>query len=64
MCTEYRKAPNVLPGLMEVRKHFVAGLYSGGFIFGGLFEFSGDLCMPKTSPFGVKSEKLTATFNA
>ena len=27
--------PNVTPGLIEVRKHFLVGLYSGGLMFGG-----------------------------
>ena len=31
----YRKIPNISPGLKEVRKHFLGGLYSGGLIFGG-----------------------------
>ena len=31
----YRKIPNVSPGLIEVFKHFLGGLYSGGLIFGG-----------------------------
>ena len=26
----YRKIPNISPGLIEVRKHFLEGLYSGG----------------------------------
>ena len=29
----YRKIPNISPGLIEVRKHFLGGLYSGGLIF-------------------------------
>ena len=33
----YRKIPNVSPGLIEVFKHFLGGLYSGGLIFGGHF---------------------------
>ena len=34
----YRKIPNISPGLIEVRKHFLEGLYSGGgLIFGGHF---------------------------
>ena len=33
----YCKIPNISPGLIEVRKHFSRGLYSGGFIFGGHF---------------------------
>ena len=32
----YRKIPNVSPGLIEVFKPFLGGLYSGGLIFGGL----------------------------
>ena len=31
----YRKIPNVNPGLIEVFKHFLGCLYSGGLIFGG-----------------------------
>ena len=34
---KYRKIPNVSPGLIEVFKHFLGGLYSGGLIFGGHF---------------------------
>ena len=33
----YRKIPNISPGLIEVRKPFLKGLYSGGLIFGGEF---------------------------
>ena len=33
----YRKNPNISPGLIEVRKHFLGDLYSGGLIFGGHF---------------------------
>ena len=40
----YHKIPNISPGLIEVRKHFLegftfggGGLYSGGLIFGGHF---------------------------
>ena len=33
----YRKISNVSPGLIEVRKPFLGGLYSGGLIFGGHF---------------------------
>ena len=33
----YRKIPNISPGLIEVRKHFLGGLYSGGLIFGGAY---------------------------
>ena len=34
---KYRKIPNVSPGLIEVFKHFLGGLYSGGLIFGGAY---------------------------
>ena len=34
---KYRKIPNVGPGLIEVFKHFLGGLYSGGLIFGGAY---------------------------
>ena len=34
---KYRKIPNISPGLIEVRKHFLGGLYSGGLIFGGAY---------------------------
>ena len=34
---KYRKIPNISPGLIEVRKPFLEGLYSGGLIFGGHF---------------------------
>ena len=27
---EYRKIPNISPGLIEARKHILGGLYSGG----------------------------------
>ena len=33
---EYRKIPNISPGLIEVHKHFLGGLIFGGLIFGGL----------------------------
>ena len=33
----YRKIPNVSPGLIEVRKYILGGLYSGGLIFGRHF---------------------------
>ena len=33
----YRKPPNISPGLIFVRKHFLLGLYmGGGLIYGGL----------------------------
>ena len=38
----YRKIPNVSPGLIEVFKHFLGGLYSGGLIFGGHFVLVGE----------------------
>ena len=28
----YRKIPNISPGLIEVRKHILGGLYSGAYI--------------------------------
>ena len=35
---KYRKIPNKSPGHIEVRKHFLGGLYSGGGLrFGGHF---------------------------
>ena len=33
----YRKILNVSPGPIEVFKHFLGGLYSGGLIFGGAY---------------------------
>ena len=65
----YRNIPNISPGLIEVRKHFLVGLYSGGlytegFIFGRAFGLKGDLCMPKNSAFGAQSERLIITFSA
>ena len=30
----YRKPPNISPGLIIVRKHFLVGLYMGGLIYG------------------------------
>ena len=33
---KYCKIPNISPGLIEVRKHFLGGLYSGGLYSGGL----------------------------
>ena len=33
---KYRKIPNISPGLIKVRKHFLGCLYSGGYIRGGL----------------------------
>ena len=49
---QYRKIPNISPGLTEVRKHFLVGLhsedlYTEGPIFGRTFGLKGDLCMPK-----------------
>ena len=29
------KIPNISPGFIEVRKHFLGDFYSGGLIFGG-----------------------------
>ena len=38
----YRKIPNISPGLIEVRKHLLRGLYSGGaYIRGGLYSGGG-----------------------
>ena len=34
--SKYRKPPNISPGLIFVRKHFLVGLYTGGLIYGGL----------------------------
>ena len=35
---KYRKIPNISSGLIELRKHLLGGLYSGGgLIFGGHF---------------------------
>ena len=36
----YRKIPNISPGLIEIRKPFLGGLYSVGLIFegGGLYS--------------------------
>ena len=40
--SKYRKPPNISPGLIFVRKHFLVGLYMGGaytwegLIYGGL----------------------------
>ena len=34
----YRKIPNISPGLIEVRKHFLVGLYSGAYIRRGLYS--------------------------
>ena len=34
---EYRKIPNISPGLIKVRKPFFGGLYSGGLMFGGAY---------------------------
>ena len=31
----YRKPPNVSPGLIFVRKHFLVGLYMGGGLYTG-----------------------------
>ena len=33
----YRKPPNISPGLIFVRKHFLVGLYMGGLYTGGLY---------------------------
>jgi len=62
---QYRKIPNISPGLMQVCKHILMGLFSGkGLIFGGSFGLAGDLCMPENSPFSVQSERRITTFNA
>ena len=60
---KYHKIPNIGPGLIEVRKHILVGLYTEGLIFGRTFGLKGDLCMPKNSAFGVQSERLI-TFSA
>ena len=44
MSRSYRKIPNLSPGLIEVRKHFLGGLYSGGLIFGGGLYSEGISC--------------------
>ena len=31
---QYRKPPNISPGLIFVRKHVLVGLYMGGLIYG------------------------------
>ena len=33
----YRKIPNISPGLIEVRKPFLEGLYSGGGLYSGVY---------------------------
>ena len=33
----YRKIPNISPGLIDIFKHILGGLYSGGLIFGGAY---------------------------
>ena len=33
---QYHKIPNISPGLIELRKHILEDLYSGGLIFEGL----------------------------
>ena len=33
----YRKIPNICPGLIQLRKHILGGFYSGELIFGGHF---------------------------
>ena len=38
---KYRKIPNISPGLIEVRKHFLGGLYSGGAYIRGRLIFGG-----------------------
>ena len=38
----YRKLPNISPGLVETRKHFMVGLYSG-VKCGGSFGLTDDL---------------------
>ena len=37
----YGKIPNVSPGLKEVFKHFLGGLYSGGDLYSGGLIFGG-----------------------
>ena len=39
----YRKIPNISPKLIEVRTHFLGGLYSGSLYTGGLYT-EGILC--------------------
>ena len=47
----YRKIPNISPGLIEVLKHFLEGLYSGGLILGEAYirrAFCVSKCVLKT----------------
>ena len=50
---KYRKIPNIIPGLIEVRKHFLVDLHLGGgeliyraYIWKG-FGLTSELCKPK-----------------
>ena len=37
LLVDYPKIQNISLGLIEVRKHFLGGLYPGGLIFGGAY---------------------------
>ena len=60
----YRKIPNVSPGLIEVFKHFLGGLYSGGaYIQGGLYSgFYGILKQVKKSKVKVSQKEERTTY--
>ena len=45
----YRKIPNISPGLIEVRKHFLGGLYSGGAYIRRAFCVSVRVSRPQNS---------------
>ena len=41
----YRKPPNISPGLIFVRKHFLVGLYMGRLIYGGGLIYGQDFVL-------------------
>ena len=45
----YRKIPNISPGLIEARKHFLGGLYSGGAYIRRAFCVSVRVSRPQNS---------------
>ena len=45
MFLQYRKPPIISPGLIQVHKPFLMGLYTGGLIYGGGLYTGGGLYM-------------------
>ena len=50
---KYRKIPNLSPGLINIRKHFLAGLYSGGLYSGGLIFGLHFVSVPQYQDFKI-----------